>query len=427
MFNPVTIIEHKRDGLCLSKEEIKFFISEYARDAIPNYQMSALAMAIYLKGMSPEEIADLTLAMIETGERLQKVGDFPRVDKHSTGGLGDKVSLILAPLLAVLDVHVPMISGRGLGITGGTLDKLEAIPGYRTNLSESEIEKQLAEVGCVITGASERIVPADKRLYALRDVTATVPSIPLITASILSKKTAESLTALVLDVKFGSGAFMQTESDARALAASLVNTGKHLGVKTSALLTDMTQPLGKMVGNANEVIESIETLRGKGPADVRELTLELCAKLLVDVGRCGTMQQARTALIDKLDSGAAYERFEAMVSAQGGRLSELPSLAPSFEYCATQGGIVQSMHGQRLGYAVIALGGGRKVVGQAIDFVVGLEMLCRVGDSVASGQPLVRVYCSETSDRAAAEEWIAKAFQIGEEKPKPVPLFQELN
>jgi thymidine phosphorylase len=182
-----------------------------------------------------------------------------------------------------------------------------------------------------------------------------------------------------------------------------------------------------MVGNANEVIESIETLRGKGPADVRELTLELCAKLLVDVGRCGTMQQARTALIDKLDSGAAYERFEAMVSAQGGRLSELPSLAPSFEYCATQGGIVQSMNGQRLGYAVIALGGGRKVVGQAIDFVVGLEMLCRVGDSVASGQPLVRVYCSETSDRAAAEEWIAKAFQIGEEKPKPVPLFQELN
>jgi pyrimidine-nucleoside phosphorylase len=427
MFNPVTIIEHKRDGLCLTKDEIRFFISEYARDAIPNYQMSALAMAIYLKGMSAEEIADLTSAMIDTGERLHRVGDSPRVDKHSTGGLGDKVSLILAPLLAVLDVHVPMISGRGLGITGGTLDKLEAIPGYRTNLSESEIERQLADVGCVITGASERIVPADKRLYALRDVTATVPSIPLITASILSKKTAESLTALVLDVKFGSGAFMQTEADARALAASLVSTGKHLGVKTSALLTDMTQPLGKMVGNANEVMESIETLRGSGPSDVRELTLELCAKLLVDVGRCGTIQQARTLLVDKLDSGAAYERFEAMVSTQGGRLDQLPQLAPSFDYCATQDGIIQSMNGQRLGYAVIALGGGRKVVGQAIDFVVGLEMLCRVGDSVTSGQPLVRVYYSATSDRAAAEEWISQAFQIGHESPKPVPLFQELN
>ncbi len=427
MFNPVTIIEHKRDGLCLSKDEIRFFISEYARDAIPNYQMSALAMAIYLKGMSAEEIADLTSAMIDTGERLQQVGNSPRVDKHSTGGLGDKVSLILAPLLAVLDVHVPMISGRGLGITGGTLDKLEAIPGYRTNLSESEIEKQLAEIGCVITGASERIVPADKRLYALRDVTATVPSIPLITASILSKKTAESLTALVLDVKFGSGAFMQTEADARALAASLVCTGKHLGVKTSALLTDMTQPLGKMVGNANEVMESIETLRGKGPSDVRELTLELCAKLLVDVGRCGTIHEARTLLVDKLDSGAAYERFEAMVNAQGGRLEQLPPLAPSFDFCATHDGIIQSMNGQRLGYAVIALGGGRKVVGQAIDFVVGLEMLCRVGDSVTSGQPLVRVYYSATSERAAAEEWISQAFQIGHESPKPVPLFQELN
>jgi pyrimidine-nucleoside phosphorylase len=427
MFNPVTIIEHKRDGHCLSKDEIQFFISRYARDEIPNYQMSALAMAIYLKGMTPEEIADLTLAMIETGERLQRVGDSPRVDKHSTGGLGDKVSLILAPLLAVLDVHVPMISGRGLGITGGTLDKLEAIPGYRTNLEESEIERQLAKIGCVITGASERIVPADKRLYALRDVTATVPSIPLITASILSKKTAESLTALVLDVKFGSGAFMQTEADARALAASLVNTGKHLGVKTSALLTDMTQPLGKMVGNANEVIESIETLRGSGPADVRELTLALCAKLLVDLGRSSTIEEARGKLIDKLDSGAAYERFEAMVQSQGGRLSEVPKLAPSFDYCAVDSGVLQAMDGQRLGYAVIALGGGRKVVGQAIDFVVGLEMLCRVGEKVTSGQPLVRVYHSATSDLAAAKEWLGKAFQIGEEKPTAVPLYQELS
>jgi len=426
MFNPVTIIERKRDGHRLSTGEIQYFISEYARDVIPNYQMSALAMAIYLQGMCPEEVADLTLAMIETGERLQPVGDQPRVDKHSTGGLGDKVSLILAPLLAVLDVHVPMISGRGLGITGGTLDKLEAIPGYRTNLSEAEITQQLAAIGCVITGASERIVPADKRLYALRDVTATVPSIPLITASILSKKTAESLNGLVLDVKFGSGAFMQTQESARALALSLVRTGAHLGVKTSALLTDMTQPLGKMVGNANEVIESIETLQGGGPADVRELTIELSARLLVDVGIYATLAQARVALVDKLDSGAAYERFEAMVSAQGGRLGEVPALAPSFDYQSKQSGVVQSMNGQRLGYAVIALGGGRKVVGQAINFVVGLEMLCRVGDSVVAGQPLACVYCSKTSDRAAAEEWLSEAFQIGDENPASVPLYQEL-
>jgi len=426
MFNPVTIIERKRDGHRLSTDEIHYFISEYARDIIPNYQMSALAMAIYLQGMCSEEVADLTLAMIETGERLQRVGDQPRVDKHSTGGLGDKVSLILAPLLAVLDVHVPMISGRGLGITGGTLDKLEAIPGYRTNLSEAEISQQLKAIGCVITGASERIVPADKRLYALRDVTATVPSIPLITASILSKKTAESLNGLVLDVKFGSGAFMQTEDSARALALSLVRTGAHLGVKTSALLTDMTQPLGKMVGNANEVIESLETLQGGGPADVRELTIELSARLLVDVGICATLAQARSALINKLDSGAAYERFEAMVSAQGGRLKEVPALAPSFEYLAKQSGVVQSMNGQRLGYAVIALGGGRKVVGQVIDFVVGLEILCRVGDSVVIGQPLARVFCSNNSDRAAAEEWLSGAFHIGDEKPASVPLYQEL-
>jgi len=426
MFNPVTIIEHKRDGLRLSKGEIQFFISQYACDVIPDYQMSALAMAIYLQGMTAEEASDLTSAMIETGERLKRVGETPRVDKHSTGGLGDKVSLILAPLLALFDLHVPMISGRGLGITGGTLDKLEAIPGYRTNLTEVEIERQLAKIGCVITGASEHIVPADKRLYALRDVTATVPSVPLITASILSKKAAESLTALVLDVKFGSGAFMQTEREARVLASSLVKTGTYLGVKTSALLSDMTQPLGRMVGNANEVLESIKTLQGVGPADVRELTIELCARLLVDTQRSESLSEARSRLIERLDSGAAYERFEAMVHSQGGNIAALPSLAPSFDYKANRSGIIESMNGQRLGYAVIALGGGRKAVGQAIDFKVGLEMLSRVGDSVSSGQPLVHVFCSETSDRKAAEAWLSEAFHIGDQVPDAVPLFQEL-
>ncbi|MFN9915822.1 MAG: thymidine phosphorylase, partial [Pirellulaceae bacterium] len=241
--------------------------------------------AVYLRGMEPSEIVHLTEAMIATGDRLRPIAGTSRVDKHSTGGLGDKVSLILAPLLACAGLHVPMISGRGLGITGGTLDKLEAIPGFRTNLSDAEIERQLQSVGCVITGASQRLVPADKKLYALRDVTATVPSIPLITASILSKKAAESLNALILDVKFGSAAFMQSEAEARALADSLVNTGRQLGISTSALLTDMTQPLGRMVGNANEVHESLEILRGGGPEDARRLTLELSARLLVQAGQ----------------------------------------------------------------------------------------------------------------------------------------------
>jgi pyrimidine-nucleoside phosphorylase len=305
MLSPVNVIERKRDGHSLTSDEINYLVSGYAKGEIPDYQMSAWAMAVYLKGMNAQEIAILTSAMIATGDCLRPVGDQPRVDKHSTGGLGDKVSLILAPLLACEEVHVPMISGRGLGITGGTLDKLEAIPGYRTNLDEAAIERQLKEVGCVITGASDRIVPADKKLYALRDVTATVPSIALITASILSKKMAESLTGLILDVKFGSGAFMQTESDARALAASLVSTGKHLGVPTSALLTDMTQPLGRMVGNANEVLESCETLKGGGPADVRELTIELCARLLVDVRKATDLVAARRSLVAKLDSRKA--------------------------------------------------------------------------------------------------------------------------
>lgn len=426
MLSPVFVIERKRDGHTLTSEEISFLISGYAAGDIPDYQMSAWAMAVYLKGMTPQEIAWLTAAMIATGDSLKAIGDLPRVDKHSTGGLGDKVSLILAPLLACAGVHVPMISGRGLGITGGTLDKLEAIPGFRTNLNEFEIEAQLKAVGCVITGASDRIVPADKKLYALRDVTATVPSIALITASILSKKMAESLTALILDVKFGSGAFMQTESDARALAKSLVSTGASLGLPTSALLTDMTQPLGKMIGNANEVIESCETLKGAGPSDVRELTLELSARLLVDVGLASDVQLARTTLIRILDSGRAYEQFERMVSAQHGRLSELPSLGTITELTANESGYLQSIEGQRLGHAVIALGGGRKYVGQPIDPIVGLEMLVRVGDQIDSRQPLVRVFSRPTSDCRAAMGWLEKAFNIGDARLPAVPLFQTL-
>jgi len=426
MISPVYVIERKRDGHPLTEDEINYLVAGYAQGDIPDYQMSAWAMAVFLKGMNSQEIAALTQAMIASGDRLKPVGDQPRVDKHSTGGLGDKVSLILAPLLACADVHVPMISGRGLGITGGTLDKLEAIPGYRTNLDEAAIEHQLREIGCVITGASDRIVPADKKLYALRDVTATVPSIALITASILSKKMAESLTGLILDVKFGSGAFMQSEAEARTLAASLVSTGAKLGLPTSALLTDMTQPLGRMVGNANEVHESCDTLKGGGPADVRELTIELCARLLVDVKKSYNLDEARKSLIQLLDSGHAYERFEQMVLAQGGRLDAVPNLATMNEQFAASSGYLQSMDGQRIGHSVIALGGGRKFVGQAIDPVVGLEMLVRVGDKVERGQPVVRIFSSKSSDREAAVAWLDDAFCIGEMPPTTVPLFQPL-
>ncbi len=426
MLSPVAVIERKRDGHTLSKEEIDYLISGYAKDQVADYQMSAWAMAVFIRGMIPVEIAYLTKAMLATGDVLRPIGDALRVDKHSTGGLGDKVSLILGPLLACAGVHVPMISGRGLGITGGTLDKLEAIPGYRTDLTEVEIERQLKAIGCVITGASAKIVPADKKLYALRDVTATVPSIALITASILSKKAAESLNGLILDVKFGSGAFMQSEGEARALAESLVRTGNELGIATSALLTDMTQPLGRAIGNGNEVLESIETLQGRGPADVRELTIELSARVLHQVGASGSMEAARSSLVNWLDSGAAYERFEQMVAAQGGHLKALPSLAQSSDLCANQSGIVQSMNGQKIGHAVIALGGGRKFVGQAIDPTVGLEMQVRVGDRVEQGEPLVKVFASDSSEKDAALNWLRDAFQIGDLQPKSVPLFQAL-
>ena len=426
MLSPVQVIERKRDGHALSVEEIEFLIRGYAAGEIPDYQMSAWAMAVYLNGMTAEEAAILTKSMLATGDSLKPVHDAPRVDKHSTGGLGDKVSLILAPLLACAGVHVPMISGRGLGITGGTLDKLEAIPGYQTNLNESAIERQLRSVGCVITGASERIVPADKKLYALRDVTATVPSIALITASILSKKMAESLTALILDIKFGSGAFMQTEQAARGLAASLVSTGQSLGLRTSALLTDMTQPLGKMVGNGNEVIESCETLKGQGPSDVHELTIELSARLLVDVGIAKDLPTARQTLVRHIDSGAAYERFERMVAAQGGRLEVLPTLGKITEVVSETSGFLRAMNGQSLGHAVIALGGGRKFVGQSIDPSVGLEMLVRVGDQVQRNQPLVRLFFSAGSDLDTAKNLVAQAFEIGDSAPKPVSLFQTL-
>ena len=393
---PARIIAEKRDGHELSKEQIGQFVRGYATGAIPDYQMAAFAMAVFLNGMTEAETTAVTQAMLDSGARLKWPEDeHQRVDKHSTGGIGDKVSIPLTPLLAACGLQVPMLSGRGLGPTGGTLDKLESIPGFRTDLSLDEITRITRRTGCVITGASQELVPADRRLYALRDVTATVPSIPLITASIMSKKLAESLDALVLDVKFGSGAFMKTRQDAERLARSLVSTGCRMGVPTTALLTNMNQPLGQMCGNAVEIEESLLILRGESPADVRELTLRLAGELLTLTGHCATLREAIVHARERLDSGEALRAFEAMVAAQSGDLSVERPVAPAADVAADESGVVVEIDVQGLGYAIIAMGGGRNSMSDTIDHSVGLQMLVEVGDVVERGQPLMQQFSKE--------------------------------
>lgn len=391
---PATLLAKKRDGGELTWEEIQFLIEGFVAGRVADYQMSAFAMAVVIRGMTPDETAALTLAMLDSGDRLE-VGDessCPRVDKHSTGGLGDKVSLILAPLLACHGVQVPMISGRGLGLTGGTLDKLEAIPGFRTTLDRSAREWQLQRLGCFIIGASERIAPADRRLYALRDVTGTVESIPLITASILSKKLAGSLDRLVMDVKVGSAAFMKTVTEATALARSLVATGRRLGLGTTALLTDMDQPLGRAIGNAIEVNESWEVLTGGGPPEVGELTVRLAAQALVDSGRAESIPQASENLWRSLGDGTAAERFEQLIAAQGGKWSGPLRLAPAADVTLDQSGHVAGFDCERLGRCVVEMGGGRSRAEDRIDPTVGLEIFARIGDRVERGQTWLRVH-----------------------------------
>ena len=417
------LIAKKRDGQRLSQEEIEFFIDGYVKGSIPNYQMSAMAMAIYFQGMVREETLALTRAMIASGSTLSREGEL-RVDKHSTGGLGDKTSLILAPLLSLYELHVPMISGRGLGITGGTLDKLEAIPGFRTNLTEPEISKCLMQCGCVITGASANLVPADRELYALRDVTATVPSIPLITASIMSKKLAESLDALVLDVKWGSGAFMQSKAKAIALAESLAWIGSEFGVPTKAILSDMNQPLGRMVGNACEVNESLDILQGGGPEDAVELTIELAAALLVQLNKFSELSDARTSLQQKLTDGSAFGRYQEMIVAQGGTYTGYLPVASPWPFLASRSGYVASMDGQLLGQAVIELGGGRRVVGEKIDHSVGMEMTCRIGDFVQEGDELLRIFAPNQNLAEKLHPLLLKAITI-DDTPVESPLLYE--
>jgi pyrimidine-nucleoside phosphorylase len=421
VMNPSQIIARKRDGCHLTAQQVHSFIHGYTSGSIPDYQMSALAMAIYLQGMDSAETAALTEAMLNSGMRFAWPAGSPAcVDKHSTGGVGDKVSLVLVPLLACCQLSVPMISGRGLGPTGGTLDKLESISGFRTDLTVSEIQSQTERLGCAISGASHEIAPADRKLYALRDVTATVGSVPLITASIMSKKLAASLDALVLDVKCGNGTFMNTPEAAMELARSLVDTGRRMGVPTLAVLTDMNQPLGRMVGNTVEVNEAVDTLRGDGPSDLRELVYVLGTELLVLSGAESDLESARLRLVKLLEGGQALERFEQMVQAQGGDLHAPRPVAPVTEIRALNAGWVTGMNTRALSEAVISVGGGRHVMTDVIDPTVGLELRVRVGDRVEAGQELARMFAHRGPQSDLAESEIAESIQIGQQ-PVDVP------
>ena len=407
-FDAVDLIISKREKQELSKEAIDWLIENYTAGVVADEQMSAMAMAILLNGMNGREIKDLTMAMIASGERLnfESLG-VPTTDKHSTGGVGDKITLPLAPLVAVFGVAVPQLSGRGLGHTGGTLDKLESIPGWRANLSNEEMTKQLAEVGAVICAAGSGLAPADKKLYALRDVTGTVEAIPLIASSIMSKKIAEGTGSLVLDVKVGSGAFMKDFARARQLAEVLVQLGKDAGVNTSALLTDMSTPLGLKVGNALEVEESVDVLAGGGPADVIEITVALATEMLSLAGVKGVDVAAA------LKDGRAMDKWRAMISAQGGDPdAKLPVAKETQTVVAESDGVISELDALAVGLASWRLGAGRARKEDPVQFGAGVTLHAQLGDTVKKGAPLYTLHTDEPGRFARANETIAKAYKI---------------
>lgn len=427
---PQWIIARKRDGQALTEEEIRFFIEGYGNGEIPDYQMSALAMAIYFQDMTFGETAVLTDTMMRSGSVLDTSSiDAPTADKHSTGGVGDKVSLILAPLVACAGIAVPMISGRGLGITGGTLDKLESVPGYRTDLSTGEFLEVIRECGCSIIGQTAELAPVDKKLYALRDVTATVPSIPLITASIMSKKLAESTDALVLDVKWGKGAFMKTREEATRLAETMVEVGTKMGRTMAALLTDMNQPLGHTAGNALEIIETIDCLRGDGPEDLMTVTLELSAYMMLLTEKAETLDGARDMLRGFIASGMALERFRTMVRLQGGTpeivddTSLLPSADMKRDLPAPASGYVSAVNAETIGKACIVLGAGRREVEDTVDHAVGVSGIAKIGFEVKKGDTLLTLHANCTERAGEAESMLADAFDISTDKPPEPELI----
>jgi pyrimidine-nucleoside phosphorylase len=427
----VDVIIRKRDGHALSKEEIDLFVAGVTDGRIPDYQASALLMAIVLRGMTNEETALLTDAMVRSGERVDLSDiDGVKVGKHSTGGVGDKVSLVLAPLVASCGVAVPKMSGRGLGHTGGTLDKLESIPGFRVDLSIAEFKRVLADVGTSIIGQTTKLVPADKKLYGLRDVTATISSIPLISASIMSKKLAEGGDALVLDVKCGDGAFMKDEAGARELAATMVAIGNQAGMRTEAFITGMDVPLGNAIGNALELIEAFDTLKGEGPGDLTGVVLRLAARMLMLGGAEADPEAAIARARAALTSGRALETFAHMIERQGGRAaivtdySLLPS-APDREHCrAPRSGFVTALGAESIGRATNLLGAGRARVGDPIDHGVGAVMLVKAGQEVREGDPLLELHHRHGAGLHAALALCGEAVTIGDAPPRPQPIVR---
>jgi pyrimidine-nucleoside phosphorylase len=430
----VDLIRKKRDSGEHSREEIDFLISGYTRGEIPDYQMAAWLMAAWLQGLNRSELASLTEAMLYSGEVLN-LARIPgrKVDKHSTGGVGDKTSLILAPIVAAGGLTVPMISGRGLGHTGGTLDKLEAIPGFNVNLSLEDFFSVLRECGMGLIGQTAEIAPADKKIYALRDATSTVENIGLICASIMSKKLAEGIDALVLDVKTGSGAFMKSEEDSVRLAELMVETAKRMGKKAVALITDMNQPLGRMAGHSNEIAECIEVLNGRGPADLVELSLELSAWMFFLGERTKMLEEGRHLAKEMIATGQAKEKFKQGIRLQGGdeRVIDDPQLLPQArshaEVPSVSSGFLTATNCEQLGIALAMLGGGREKKEDTIDHAVGLEFHKRIGDRVEKGEPLATIHYNSGTKLAEAKNLIGASYQIGDvARGKTPPLIHRI-
>ena len=428
----VDIIINKRDGAELSKEEIEFFVEGYTDGSIPDYQASAWAMAVLLNGMNDRETTDLTLAMAHSGDILDLSGVVPlAVDKHSTGGVGDKVTFVVLALASACGLAVGKMSGRGLGFSGGTLDKIESIPGYRVDLSLDEFKAQLQTHGIVLTGQSAQFAPADGKLYALRDVTGTVPSLPLIAASVMSKKIAAGAQAIVLDVKTGVGAFMETLDDARKLAHIMVNIGKISNRQVVALISDMNQPLGSAVGNALELREAVETLQGKGPADFHEHCIVVASHMVRLGQKVHTMAEARKLVVDALESGRALEKFRTLVEAQGGDVSyvdnmeKLPKAALVETVCAERAGSVCNLNAREVGETAVELGAGRAKKGDLIDHAVGIMIHVKVGDVVAVGDPLFTVHANAPAKLARARDRLVQAYTFSDESCARLPLFYD--
>jgi pyrimidine-nucleoside phosphorylase len=429
----VDLIQRKRDGEELAPEEIDFLITGYTSGDIPDYQMSAFLMSTYFSGMTDREVGRLTECMLRSGDTVD-LSSIPgvKVDKHSTGGVGDKTSFIVAPLAAAAGVVVPMMSGRALGHTGGTLDKLESIPGFRTNLTAEEFQKQLAELGLCFIGQTDQLAPADRKLYALRDVTGTIESVPLIASSIMSKKLAEGVDALVLDVKVGSGAFMKKQVDARRLAQSMVAIGRRMDKKVRALITDMNQPLGFAVGNALEIMEASQTLQNAGPEDLTKLSLELAAHMIHLGKKAPTLEEARRTAEKHLVDGSAYKKFKQVVQAQGGnpqaldKFELLPNATGMREITSPRGGYVSQIDAEEIGAASNMIGAGRDKKDDAIDPAVGIILEVKAGEKVDAGSVLCRLYYTREDRVEEAAEMVEDAFRISGQKPDERSLILEV-